>query len=329
MNSIRLAAFLVVVLTGCWTEPISPPAPVAPRVVSVSPANGATGVRSDAKIIVTFSQPMDRALTQAAYQSTDLPSANVTFGWDTSGTVMTIKPNAPLEYAKGTTIGTEAKSHSFTLTGEAKDTAGTPLAPLSSSFTTLREITLTIEQDGYVSGNWQSNGREVLSLENIFAVGDIQLNYGIRSFLSFNLPALTDSSANLVQATLSLYKVAVNGNPYQDLNPCISTPVAVCNLKGVPVSLDLVDYGTGVGFSEYNTPTLVAMVIDSSRIPENTRVQAAVLSAVRYDIDQRKKRSQYRLSFPKTTDADSQPDYVVYDYGHPNEPFLILKYLVP
>jgi hypothetical protein len=108
MNSTlsKPAIILLVLLTACPSDTKPMPAiPVAPVVVSVSPANGTTGVSANTTIVVTFSKPMDRALTQAAYQSTDLPTANVTFTWDVSDTVMTIKPNAALEYAKGTTIG--------------------------------------------------------------------------------------------------------------------------------------------------------------------------------------------------------------------------------
>ena len=72
-----------------------------PTIVSVSPANGATGVRANANIVVTFSEPMDpvRRL-RTAYQSADIPNAGVTFGWSADDTVLTIDPNSDLLYAR-------------------------------------------------------------------------------------------------------------------------------------------------------------------------------------------------------------------------------------
>jgi uncharacterized protein YceK len=80
--------FLLIVLgtVGCGsthTTTPTPPAPgsdtTSPTVVSISPPNGAKGVKDDENIIITFSEKMDKAATQAAYQSADLPASEVTF----------------------------------------------------------------------------------------------------------------------------------------------------------------------------------------------------------------------------------------------------------
>jgi hypothetical protein len=45
---------------------------MAPSVVEYSPADAATGIHGDASIVLTFSEPMDREPTQAAWQSPDI-----------------------------------------------------------------------------------------------------------------------------------------------------------------------------------------------------------------------------------------------------------------
>ena len=109
--------------------------PAPPTVVSVSPADGSIGVTADAKIIVTFSKPMDQAATQAAYQSADLPSTGVTFDWNAAATEMTVKPNAPLIYATGSDPNAVvAKAYAFRLTSTAKDKTGNALVEVNSSW---------------------------------------------------------------------------------------------------------------------------------------------------------------------------------------------------
>jgi hypothetical protein len=117
----------------------------APRIISVSPANGETGVRGDVKLVVRFSEPMDRASTQAAYQSADILADSVSFAWSEDRTELTIHPALGLAYAEGTTPGAERRSYAVTFTDVAKDAAGTTLAnTFSWSFATLRRITHTI-----------------------------------------------------------------------------------------------------------------------------------------------------------------------------------------
>lgn len=92
--SLLASVLIVLALAGCGlssTTPAPTPTPTTPTtptpepdttpptVVSISPANGATAIESDANIIITFSEGMDQAATEAAYQSADLPTSEVSF----------------------------------------------------------------------------------------------------------------------------------------------------------------------------------------------------------------------------------------------------------
>ena len=62
-----------------------------PRVVASSPAAESRGVLPNAPIQLTFSEPMDRAATELAYGSADMPRQSATFSWSEDGTVLVIQ----------------------------------------------------------------------------------------------------------------------------------------------------------------------------------------------------------------------------------------------
>ena len=110
------------------------------RIVSVKPANGATGVAVTSPIIVTFSKPVQAStvstatfkLTTTGPGTSFFPSivnipGTVTLSAD--GKTATFRPEHPLA---------EAKYHYYSITG-VKDVAGNPLTPfpnVAGSFTT-------------------------------------------------------------------------------------------------------------------------------------------------------------------------------------------------
>jgi len=113
--------------------------------VDVSPSTGQTGVASNAKIVVTFSEAMNQTAVRNAYSSARLPPAQVTFSWNAAGTILTITPNNPLPYASGTSPTIPATLFLWEISTAATDLAGNGLAAtFSSSFTTLRRITSSV-----------------------------------------------------------------------------------------------------------------------------------------------------------------------------------------
>ncbi|HEY0707769.1 MAG TPA: Ig-like domain-containing protein, partial [Polyangia bacterium] len=123
-----------------------------PTITAVSPTNASNGVARTASIIVDFSEPMDLASAQTAFQATvngNAITAAGTYAWSNGGRRLTFKPNAQFLY--GATVG-------FSVSMAAKDAAGNAKTVANSySFTVIRLVTTTLyavpATDGYVYSN--------------------------------------------------------------------------------------------------------------------------------------------------------------------------------
>jgi hypothetical protein len=139
-----------------------------PSLTSISPPNGATGVRSDADLVRTFSEPMDTLSVQAAYQSTDLPPAGVDFSWRNDSTTLVIHPKSPLAYADVTELGAEAQHYAYQIASSATDRAGNHLANHAANvgvelgFETLRHVTqaLAVPSGGLTTYSHPTTGED-------------------------------------------------------------------------------------------------------------------------------------------------------------------------
>lgn len=138
----------------------------APRIVAVSPENGARGVTADALVRIEFSEPMDEASTVAAYRSSSLSAEDVTFIWNETHTVLAIRPEQPLRYAKATLEPGAAptlppESYAYAFSSEARDLAGNPLTGLGTdapiSFATLRQLSQQLAAVPELSGTLLSH----------------------------------------------------------------------------------------------------------------------------------------------------------------------------
>jgi hypothetical protein len=164
----------------------------APTVVNTVPASGEGGVHDDARIVITFSEPMDRAATEAAFTSGDLPAH--TFSWDAAGRILTVTLTDPLLYADVADLSGAARSYSFSVSVGAGDQAGNKLAqPLSISFTTLRRLTSVAPVIPAMSATIEENSN-VHTLDGFVYTNCAGTKYPseARIFLSFdihNLPA--------------------------------------------------------------------------------------------------------------------------------------------
>ena len=87
----------------------------APTLSSVSPQDGATGVAPNGNVSVTFSEPMDKAATEAAFSLAPTGGAKVAGSFSWSANTMTFDPSDDL--ANGT-------GYTATVGSGAKDTAG-------------------------------------------------------------------------------------------------------------------------------------------------------------------------------------------------------------
>ncbi|HEX3852184.1 MAG TPA: Ig-like domain-containing protein [Polyangiaceae bacterium] len=194
----------------------SEPERESPRVVSVTPKDGALGVRSTDKIAIYFSQPMVKESVELAYQSSDLPSASLTFAWNDDFTMLSVSPGAPLVYASGSaeadgSVAFAAKTYHFELADGATDSAGRALPALALSFSTLRQVLFALTAEEQLTGNWTDGEGEGIHncLRSAKApytpsvcIGDDAENVRYTGLLSFDLSSLPEHIAEFSSARL-------------------------------------------------------------------------------------------------------------------------------
>ena len=290
-----------------------------PTVNAIDPNDGAIGVLDDQTIVIMFSEQMDQAATEAAYESEDLPPTDVTFSWNVDSTILTIQPNDFLEYAAGDDPSIEAITYSFSIASTATDVAGNSLGAFNSSFSTLKVIVTSIYATADLDG-------EVLGVSNAIAISDSAvIRVGttgdslLRGFLSFDL---SDIPANIVadEARLIINKEGVTDNPYEFSD----------------MTLDHVIYGGDLSGDDYDTPVLSDLgIFDSASEPATGYLARDVTSALNDDLSNREvrdNRSQYRLRFPISDGEKGPPDYVSFTASEGPDgqrPFLNIVYYLP
>ena len=312
------------------------PDTTAPTIVSVSPSSGADGVAKDANIVVTFSEAMNQASAQAAFQSADLGASTIT--WSAGGTIMTVNPNADLTYTAS------GKSYSFQVTNTATDLAGNPLSnPSSVTFKTFRQLSASLPIKATTVGEI-SNTFAVNSVALDILVGDQNNNTSRRGFVGFDissLPAALNPN-NVLSARLRMFvNSPIQGTPFTDLFPSCSG--LLCALQGKSVVLEHVAYGNTIAGSAYNIAPLSADVrgltdetpcatIICLFVGTSTGWNASDISPwLKDDLTNRAARgnlSEVRLKFPIDTNGDSSADYIAVSNAA-NKAQLIVTYLIP
>jgi methionine-rich copper-binding protein CopC len=66
-----------------------------PTIVSVAPANGATGVSPSAPVVFTFSEAMDTTVTVATFVDTNFATLTTTATWSDDNKILTCTPSPP------------------------------------------------------------------------------------------------------------------------------------------------------------------------------------------------------------------------------------------
>jgi hypothetical protein len=196
------------------------------RVVSVSPTEGALGVRSNEKLVIRFSRPMLKDSVEAAYRSSDLPSPVVTFAWSDDFSTLTVSPSAPLLYASGEaqadgSVELAPKTYHYGFADGALDSARHALPERTFSFSTLRRVSAASIADPRLTGNWTDGEGEGIHncLRNAKApytpsvcIGDDTNNVRYTGFVSFDLSSFPDNIAEFSSARLQASAV-VYGAP--------------------------------------------------------------------------------------------------------------------
>ncbi len=193
-----------------------------PSVVSVMPADRATGARRDTSIVIRFAQPMNTEATEAAYQSSELPADTLSFAWNDDFSTLTVTPRVALDYAAGTADADgravfAAKTYHYGFDGSARDKTGQVLPAVAFAFSTLRQVSLTLSADPQRTGNWTDGEGEGIHncqrgakapYQPTVCVGDDANNVRYTGFLSFNLSALPTTISSFSSARLQANAVA-------------------------------------------------------------------------------------------------------------------------
>jgi hypothetical protein len=275
---------------GGPTDDADPGDPDRPAVVSVTPADGAAGVRSGANITVVFDREMDADSVEAAWSSELLPAGAVTFSWNPAGDTLTVNPADPLPLAEGEGLDPDVVDPiavAYAIGTGATDVEGNALAAaLEVDFTTARRMTVELGRNGPLSGSQESDGGSPPIAGDIFYSGDTGANLGVRMLISFALPDLPDG-AELVAATLSAEQVFASTNVFGVLGGGLeAVRVRFAQLTGA-----------------YDAGDLGSLGIFSSSAADGTR-SLPVTSAVRDDLADGVTYSQFRFEFPLATDSD-------------------------
>jgi hypothetical protein len=291
--------------------------PVVPVVVASVPADGATGVAADAEIVLTFSAPMDTASVQAAYSSSSLPAAQVSFAWSAGDTVLHIVPSAALEVVSGSDPNAVvARQYALDIAAQAQDKLGHSLAPAHVGFSVVRSITQTLGavQSRDLTGNWRTDSSYGLAfceqIDTTFCMGDTPaVGPGYRGFLTFDLAALSPELSALSAAELSATVQQKFGTPFTDLG--------VLRSEHVVFSV--------IGDEAFAAAGLSAARTLGTSADVGSVLSTDVLSDVQADWSVRG-QSQFRLSFVSDTDLDTTADMLVFDWS---SALLTLTYLAP
>ena len=298
--------------------PEMPPATEGPRVLSVSPANGARGVSNDVEIVIEFSAPMDEAQTEAAYQSEGIPSSSVSFSWNEEGTELTITPNDPLDYPSGSDpADVVSPPINFFLSTSAQDRAGRHLsAPAESSFALLRQINISLaaQQNRDLTGNWRSNDTygqgDCARNQDTVCVGDSGTG-GIqyKGFMSFALAGLPSDMAQLQSARLNFQITERPGNPFNGLGA---------------LTLDHAAF-EAIGPEAFEGDPLAALGRIATAGAAGTVLQVDVRNALAADVGKRD-RAQFRLAFEEVTNENGNADTLISTWDTQR---IDVSYLIP
>jgi hypothetical protein len=296
-------------------EALEPPDRVAPSLTETYPANGASGVRSETEVVLTFSEAMDQELTFATLRAEGLPIP-ARQQWHDQGRRLQITPELPLEYAAGdATI--PPRTYEVSFAEGASDAAGNALSPQAFSFGTLRRVTrwLTPILDETYTGFWRGDGnvRTDQCGEGALCVGDEiwsdapETAAQYRAFLSFDLSVLPEQMTELVAARLHVEAMHVVGDPFGGMGQ---------------LHLERAVFGE-VGQAAFDAPPQATFGVMTG--PALGASGENILWAVQADLDAQALH-QYRLSFDRSSNRDGTRDVVVLS---PAAQLLELTYLMP
>jgi len=162
-------------------DPSPDSSPAKPVADATSPSAGATNVPVNIGIQISFSEPMNQALTEAAFSTS--PAKSCSFTWNTGSTILNCTPSTELSYAT---------SFNVSVSTGAQSEAGAALeAPISFSFVTMPEPIAPSLPRPMVTASTPSN----------LATG-VSVNQNIS--VTFSIPMVQDGFLNSVLTNIAI-----------------------------------------------------------------------------------------------------------------------------
>ncbi|MTI23031.1 hypothetical protein E1176_18515 [Fulvivirga sp. RKSG066] len=127
----KIAAIIILLpfMYACTEEEPEPEDTTPPKIVSITPTNGASNVATDTEIKITMSEPLDiTTIKTGNLILSEGFSFNLGWEFEMDGNSATIKPTQPLK---------EGKEYTIEFTSGVTDEAGNPLESFTSTFTTI------------------------------------------------------------------------------------------------------------------------------------------------------------------------------------------------
>lgn len=190
-------------------------------VVTRVPATGATGVatrtgcaifRSNSTVSLTFSSPVDRVSTTAAFTVLEGSTpVTGTISFDAPGTMLTFSPARPFAF------DTQYSVRLNDTTNIARDLQMNPMANVNYTFRTMREVNIVILNTPASSGRILSAGvlgQSTVANNVAIRVGEFNSTVRSRGHVTFDLSAIPSNVYCVNATTLQLEQTGVNGTPY-------------------------------------------------------------------------------------------------------------------
>jgi hypothetical protein len=204
----------VVTVTGATTVIAGFSDVAPPTLVSSTPADATTGMDEGTTIRLAFSEPMNQAATEAAFEVTQPAGVTGTFQWQ--GSVMTFTPTSRFACLPGGNVVL------WRLSTSARDVAGNLLAaPVDRSFRVVRCVEHFLFSEASRDGSVTNGGAVTATAADIY-VGDFPNASYARGFVSFDFSSIPGdavvSGATLEMAMTQLGTVS-------QLGPLLAEPL--------------------------------------------------------------------------------------------------------
>lgn len=275
------------------------PDTTSPVVLSASPDNGAIGIELRPTIKVLFSEPMDKATTEAAIAFTTPTSFGIVeHSWNEMATELTFKSSTAFPY--GTSVAWQVSTL-------ARDASGNGLATNTvKNFRILRLNTATIYFDPETSGTLSAPGYiRQTSFYNGASVGDHGDTLSHRLFLGFKLDAIPETVTRITSSQLKWPVSVIQGDPFGKLGALLLEPVDVGDI--IEYSFDTTNPQAVADY--HATPLSAAMTIPPSVDPFRGNFDITPWTIQDWqNRNIRNKRTQYRLRFETPNSGDQVLD---------------------